>query len=75
MVAFDVAPTAVFAVLKIGFHTRDCKVIVTAIQSGEAAVFTMNRPTVLVEDGFVCELVVFKQKILFGSAIVSIFRA
>ncbi len=42
VMTFDVAPTAVFAVMQIRLHTGDCKVIVTAIQSGEAAIFARD---------------------------------
>ena len=75
MVAFNIAPTAVFAVMQIRLHTRDCKVIVTAIQSSEAAIFARNKPSTFVENGFVRELVMLKKQIFLGRAIVGIFRA
>ena len=31
VVGFDVTPTAIFAVLEIGFHTGDCEIIIAAI--------------------------------------------
>ena len=31
MVAFNVAPTAIFSISEIGFHTGDCEIIIAAI--------------------------------------------
>ena len=75
MVAFNVAPTAIFAVMQIRLHTSDGEIFTAAIQSGETAVFTRDQPAVLVKNGFIRELIVLKQQVFLGGTIVGVFRA
>ena len=75
VMAFDIAPTVVFAILEIGFHTGNGEIIFSAVQGHKAAVFTRDQPAVLIKNGVVRELVMLKKQIFLCGAIVGVFRA
>ena len=75
VMGFNVAPTAIFVVLEIGFHTGNGEIIFVAIQSSEATVFARDQPTVFIKNRLVQELAMLKKQIFLGRAIVGIFRA
>ena len=75
VVAFHIFPLLIFAVAEIGAHTRNGKIFLTAVQRGYSVVLPENKPPVFIKGGLHGKLVMFKGEVLFGCAIVRIFRA
>ena len=75
VMAFDIFPFLVFTVAEIGSETRNRKIFVSAVQSGNAVVLSWDKPAVFVQGGLHGKLVMLKGEIGFGGRVVSVFRA
>ena len=75
VVAFYIFPLLVLPIAEIGAHTGNGKILVAAVQRGYSIVLSEHEPPVFIKGGLHGKLVMFKGEVLFGCAIVRIFRA
>ena len=75
MMALDVLALLIFAIAEVGAHTGNRKIILAAVQRGNAVILSRHKPPVCVQRGLHGELVVCKGQIFFSVAVVGVFRA
>ena len=75
VVAFHILPLLVFAIAEIGAHTGNGKIFPAAVQRCYAVIIPRYQSPISVKSGAHGKLVMLKGQILFGCAVVGIFRA